>query len=173
MLTHSFRPLSFRQCWTRFAYSRSHLVWPRHAWFPTLLELLRVHPRRLPEWDHLLWHPLGRVYHNSPSFYKLHAWKLSGASSEQNNLLRGGEPWTLISQSGLSTKLGLGKKGFIQSFPLFPSWWIFSTTFSQKGNFQYRPFKDISQLLLLPYDWSVVGKMCGTTRVSQLYGVCQ
>jgi hypothetical protein len=28
---------------------------------------------------------------------------------------------TLISQSGLSTKLGVGKKGFIQSFPVFPS----------------------------------------------------
>jgi hypothetical protein len=110
--------------------------WPSQAWFPTLLELLTVHPRRLPEWDHLLWHPLGRVYHNSPSFYKLHAWKLSGASSEQNNLLRGGEPLTLISQSGLSTKLGVGRKGFIQSFLLFPSWWIFSTTFSQKGNFK-------------------------------------
>jgi hypothetical protein len=49
-----------------------------------------------------------------PFFYKLHAWKLSGASSEQNNLLSGGEPLTLISQSGLSTKLGVGK-GFIQS----------------------------------------------------------
>jgi hypothetical protein len=36
-------------------------------------------------------------------------------------LLRGGEPLTPISQSGLSTKLGVGKKGFIQSFPLFPS----------------------------------------------------
>jgi hypothetical protein len=43
--------------------------WPSQAWFPTLLELLTDHPRRLPEWDHLLWHPLGRVYHNSPSFY--------------------------------------------------------------------------------------------------------
>jgi hypothetical protein len=42
--------------------------WPSETWFPTLLELLTVHPRRLPEWDHLLWHPLGRVYHNSPSF---------------------------------------------------------------------------------------------------------
>jgi hypothetical protein len=57
--------------------------WPSKAWFPTLLELLTDHPRRLPEWDHLLWHPIGRVYHNFPSFYKLHAWKLSGASSEQ------------------------------------------------------------------------------------------
>jgi hypothetical protein len=105
--------------------------WPSHAWFPTLLELLTDHPRRLPEWDHLLWHPLGRVYHKSPSFYKLHAWKLLGASSEQRNflstlsaaspLLRGGEPLTHISQSGLSTRLGVGKKGYILSFPLFPS----------------------------------------------------
>jgi hypothetical protein len=112
--------------------------WPSQAWFPTLLELLTDHPRRLPEWDHLLWHPLGRVYQNSPSFYqnfpsfyKLHAWKLSGASSEQRNflrtlsaaspLLRGGEPLTHISQSGLSTRLGVGKKGYILSFPLFPS----------------------------------------------------
>jgi hypothetical protein len=64
--------------------------WPSQAWFPTLLELLTDHPRRLPKWDHLLWHPLGRVYYkySSPSFYKLHAWKLSGASSEQNNFLR-------------------------------------------------------------------------------------
>jgi hypothetical protein len=116
--------------------------WPSQAWFPTLLELLTVHPRRLPEWDHLLLHPF------APFF--LQAWKLSGASSEQNNLLRGGEPLTLISQSGLSTKLGVGKKGFIQSFQLFPSWWIFSTTFSQKRNFQYQPLNDIIQLLLLP-----------------------
>jgi hypothetical protein len=29
--------------------------WPSQAWFPTLLELLTDHPRRLPEWDHLLW----------------------------------------------------------------------------------------------------------------------
>jgi hypothetical protein len=127
---------------------------PSQAWFPTLL--LTDHRRRLPEWDHLLWHPFGRVYHNSPSFYKLHAWKLSGASIEQSNFLRtlsaasplltGGEPLMPVSQSGLSTKLGVGNKGFIQSFPLFPSEWIFSTTFLQKGSFQYRPLNDISQL---------------------------
>jgi hypothetical protein len=35
--------------------------WPSQAWFPTLLELLTDHPRRLPEWDHLLWHPIGRI----------------------------------------------------------------------------------------------------------------
>jgi hypothetical protein len=118
------------------------------------------HTWRLPEWDHLLWHPLGRVYHNSPSLYKLHAWKLSGASSEQDNflrmlsaaspLLRGGEPLTPISQSGLSTKLGVGEKEFVQSFPLFTSQWIFSTTFSQKGNFLSWPLKVISPLQLLP-----------------------
>jgi hypothetical protein len=100
---------------------------PSQAWFPTLLELLTDHPRRLPKWDHLLWHPLGRVYHNSPSFYKLHIWKLSGAFSEQNNylktlsaaspLFRGEEPLTPISQSGLSTKLGVGKK----VHPVFPT----------------------------------------------------
>jgi hypothetical protein len=75
-------------------------------------------------------HLIGRVYQNSPSFFKLHAWKLSGASSEENNflrtlsaaslLLRGGEPLMPISQIGLSTKLGLGKKEFIWPFPLFP-----------------------------------------------------
>jgi hypothetical protein len=62
--------------------------WPSHAWFPTPLELLTDHPRRLPELDHLLRYPLGSVCHNSLSFYKLHAWKLLGASSEQNNFLR-------------------------------------------------------------------------------------
>jgi hypothetical protein len=55
--------------------------WPSQAWFPTLLELLTDHPRRLRVWDHLLWHPLGRGYHNSPSFYNLHAWKFSAAQN--------------------------------------------------------------------------------------------
>jgi hypothetical protein len=105
--------------------------WPSQAWFPNILELLTEHPRRLPECDHLLWHPLGKVYHTSPSFYKLHTWKISGASSDENNflrtlsaaspLLRGGEQLTPISQSGLSTKLGVGKREYIRSFPLFPS----------------------------------------------------
>jgi hypothetical protein len=30
--------------------------WANQTWFPVLLELLTDHPRRLPEWDLLLWH---------------------------------------------------------------------------------------------------------------------
>ncbi len=104
--------------------------WPNQAWFPTLLELLTDHPRRLPLWDNLLWHPIGRVFHDSPGFYKLHAWRLSGVSSDREDFqttlsrdcltLRGGEPLIYINQSGLPISPGVGKSGFIRSFPLFP-----------------------------------------------------
>jgi hypothetical protein len=41
------------------------------------------HPRRLSEWDRLLWHPIGKVFHQAPTFFKLHAWRLSCISSER------------------------------------------------------------------------------------------
>jgi hypothetical protein len=92
--------------------------WPSQSWFRTLLELMTDHPRRLPEWDHLLWHPLGRAYHNSPF------WQAS--CLETIRCLLWAKPFSddtisSFSQSGLSAKLGVGQKGFIQSFPLFQS----------------------------------------------------
>jgi hypothetical protein len=78
--------------------------WPSQAWFPTLPEFLTDHSRRLPERDHLLWHPLGRVYHNSPSFtsFRLGNYQVPPPPPSRNywlpNLV-----WERRSSSGLST----------------------------------------------------------------------
>ena len=105
--------------------------WPNQAWFPSLMELLMDHPRRIPPWDHLLWHPIGRVFHDSPGSYRLHAWRLSGISSDreafrktlspESLVLRGGEPLTDINPNGRYTCLGVEKTEFIRSLPLFPN----------------------------------------------------
>jgi hypothetical protein len=52
--------------------------WLNQARFPipVLLELLADHSYRLAEWHHLLWHPIGKVFHETPTFFKLHAWRL-------------------------------------------------------------------------------------------------
>lgn len=106
-------------------------LWPNQAWFPTLLDLLTDHPRRLPSWDRLLWHPLGRVFHPTPDFYKLHAWRLSGFVSEREDFrrtlsagfpsLRGAVPLHHTMASGLSLGTGAGSTEFLRSLPLFPS----------------------------------------------------
>jgi hypothetical protein len=56
---------------------------------------------------------------NSPSFYKLHAWKLSGASSSSSSM------WEIRGSSSLS------HSSQVSGFSQLP--------------FQYRPLKDISQ----------------------------
>ena len=105
--------------------------WPNQAWFPVLLDLLVAHPRRLPLWDRLLWHPLGRVFHENPVFFRLHAWRLSGISSEREAFRRtlssksldlsGSQPLLHMTASGLLTETGVGTGMFLRSLPLFPS----------------------------------------------------
>ena len=105
--------------------------WPNQAWFPVLLELLVDHPRRLPDWTHLLWHPIGRVYHQTPEFYRLHAWRLSGVPSESEAFRKklskkspdpkGVLPLCPTTASGPSFGTGVGNVDLIQVLPLFPS----------------------------------------------------
>jgi len=105
--------------------------WPNQAWFPVLLELLTDLPRRIPNWERLLWHPIGRVYHQTPSFYNLHAWRLSGMASEREAFqrrlsdrclnLKGSLPLHSTRVSGLSTRIGVVRTEYIRSLPLFPN----------------------------------------------------
>jgi hypothetical protein len=81
--------LEFLAVLNKVASSRVRLCliapcWPNQAWCPVLLELLTDHPRGLPEWDRLLWHPIRKVFHQTPlsSSFTLGD-RLSGISSER------------------------------------------------------------------------------------------
>jgi hypothetical protein len=67
--------------------------WPNQSWFP--------------EWDRRLWHPIGRVFHETPSFFKLHAWRLSAISSESG-----------FSEDVLNkSETGVGNTSFLRFLP--------------------------------------------------------
>ena len=58
-------------------------LWPQRCWFSDLLELLRAHPRPLPQRHDLLFQR-DRVLHPCPDVLHLHVWPLSGRLSERN-----------------------------------------------------------------------------------------
>jgi len=105
--------------------------WPYQAWFPALLELLMDHPRRIPPWTHLLWHPIAGIFHANPDFYRLHAWKLSGFSFEREVFLRtlsigcpnlrGVLPLPPFREIGPYSSLGAETLVHLQSLSLFPN----------------------------------------------------
>jgi hypothetical protein len=106
--------------------------WPSQAWFPTLLRVVDRPPQEAPRVGSPPLSPLRASLPQLPFFLQATRLETIGASSEQRNflrtlsvaspLLRGGEPLlTHISQSGLPTRLGVGKREYIRSFPLFPS----------------------------------------------------
>jgi hypothetical protein len=57
-------------------------AWPRQRWFPDILELLIDYPLRLPLWSKLLKQPRSSIFHQTPSVYHLHAWKLSSVATK-------------------------------------------------------------------------------------------
>lgn len=61
--------------------------WPQRSWFNDLLELLRDHPRALPQRPDLL--AQKGAWHTTPDMFKLHVWPLSGKPSERNVFRRG------------------------------------------------------------------------------------
>jgi hypothetical protein len=95
------------------------------------VELLTDHPHRLPEWYRFLWHPFRRVFHKTPSFFKLHTWRLSGISSKREAFwktlsikclgLKESRPLLPMTAIGLSSETGVGNTSFLRSLPLYPS----------------------------------------------------
>lgn len=62
-------------------------AWPKQAWFPDLLCLSCANPLVLPLKHNLLSQFKGRVVHQSPGFLHLHAWLLSGITSDRRVFL--------------------------------------------------------------------------------------
>ena len=52
-------------------------AWSSRSWYPSLLNLLIDHPRRVNPSRKLLKQPISSVYHQNPAQLNLHVWKLS------------------------------------------------------------------------------------------------
>lgn len=73
-------------------------AWPRQAWYSDLLRLSCALPLQLPLSADLLSQFKGRVVHQNPENLHLHAWLLSGITSEREAFLKE-QPSTLQNQS--------------------------------------------------------------------------
>lgn len=104
--------------------------WPAQGWFVDLLHTLADVPRTLPTWDRLLAQGKPRVFHNNPSLYNLHAWRLSSMPSKRRAFLEK-QPFASPERTGLplghSTRsngedspLGVVHGKLIRARPLFP-----------------------------------------------------
>ena len=104
-------------------------AWPKQSWYPLLLQSIIDHPRRLPPLQHLLWHPSGKQYHQSPEVFHLHGWRVSSSvSARQDFLRRLPSVSPILSDSlldhstpvdGVSSNLGVVAGKQIRSLPLF------------------------------------------------------
>lgn len=65
-------------------------MWPRHSWYPQILEMLIEVPIKLPDMPNLLFQILHnyQVYHQSPEILNLVAWKLSNSTISQRDFLK-------------------------------------------------------------------------------------
>ena len=105
-------------------------AWPKQSWYPLLLQLSADQPRQLPPLQHLLWHPTGKVYHQNPALFHLHAWKLSSSLSARRAFrlelpnaspsLNGPLQDHSTTADGASSLLGVLEGKQIHSRPLFP-----------------------------------------------------
>lgn len=104
-------------------------AWPRQAWFPDLLRLSCALPLALPLRQDLLSQCKGSVVHQSPGNLNLHAWLLSGITSEREvfqSLLPDISPglsespltsFTML--SGQASLIGVLNKKLIHSISLY------------------------------------------------------
>jgi hypothetical protein len=63
-------------------------LWPKQIWFPELLDLLIDTPVRLPVFSKLLKQPQSDAYHQNPTAYNLHAWRLSSNLCSRKGFLQ-------------------------------------------------------------------------------------
>ena len=73
--------------------------WPRQSHFPMILDLLVDYPRKIPDRPDLLRMPRSPLYHQNPTCFNLHVFKLSSMVSERDIFLR-----KLQQQSVLNTE---------------------------------------------------------------------
>jgi len=67
--------------------------WPTQPWFPAALRLLYAPPVVLPPSRKLLCQPHRPLYHQRPGWLQLHAWPLSGNTSERRAFQSELRPW--------------------------------------------------------------------------------
>jgi hypothetical protein len=132
--------------------------WPSQAWFPTLLELLTDHPKtckRLPEWDHLLWHHRVSLP-QLPFFLQASRLETIGCILRAKKFSEDAVSClTLAQRRGTIDSYQLkwsvyqtwcGKEGVHPVFPTLPKLVDFLNHLLKKGKFQYQPLKVINQL---------------------------
>ena len=102
--------------------------WPRMTWFPHLLQLLVDIPRSITVFPKLLRQPQTAIFHQNPSVFNLHVFKLSSSASRQEAFLqtlqtpsavKTGHLQTLVmNDTGLDTWIGVKNSHSIHSTPL-------------------------------------------------------
>ena len=104
-------------------------LWPEKEWFADLLLLLAQPPLALPWWDSLLRQPHCNLFHQGVHALNLHAWRLSGVTSESRAFREGlvescqgvsdPPPLDYTGQDGRSSVVGVVEGALLQSTPLF------------------------------------------------------
>ena len=104
-------------------------LWPEKEWFADLLLLLTQPPLVLPCWDKLLRQPHCSLFHQGAHALNLHAWRLSGDTTEsrafREELLESCQgssenpPLDYTSRDGRSSVVGVVEGALLQSTPLF------------------------------------------------------